>query len=109
MASARTQQRMAALVRQWDASGEPRRTFARRHGLTVSQFDYWKREVRRRALDRADEAPAGFAPVHVIDGIREGDDAGLEVVFRGGERLTIPAGTSPDVVHAVILALRAPC
>lgn len=66
-------------------------------------------EVRRRALDRADDAPAGFARVHVIDGAGEGGGTSIEVVFRGGERLTIPGGTSPDVVHAVILALRAAC
>lgn len=59
MVTNRTRQGMATLGRQWEASGEPRRTFARRRGLTVSQFDYWKRQVRR---DGAADAPIGLRP-----------------------------------------------
>jgi hypothetical protein len=45
-------------------SGEPRRAFARRHGLTVSQFDYWKTAGASGAT--ANHA-VGFAPVQVVD------------------------------------------
>jgi hypothetical protein len=45
MVAAQGRQPMATLVRQWETSDEPRRAFARRPGLTVSQFDYWKRQV----------------------------------------------------------------
>ena len=108
MVSTRAGQRMAALVRQWETSGEPRRAFARRHGLTVSQFDYWKRQVRRRDPEKSDE-PAGFARVHVIGGAGGQVEASIEVEFRGGERLRIHEGTSTDLVRAVVLALRASC
>lgn len=97
---------MATLVRQWEASGEPRRAFARRHGLTVSQFDYWKRQVRR---DGAADATIGFARVHVVDAPRNSAAGGIELVLGTGERLTIHEGTSMDLVRAVVLALRPPC
>jgi hypothetical protein len=107
----RTRQRRTALVRQWETSSEPRRAFARRHGLTVSQFDYWKRQVRRVEDPKADETeePGGFARVHVIGGAGGRAGAGVEVELRGGERLTIHEGTSTDLVRAVVLALRAAC
>ncbi len=44
---ARTRDRMLALVRRWETSGETRRAFAQRHGVTLSCFDFW----RRQALD----------------------------------------------------------
>ena len=111
MLTTSTRQRMAALVRQWEMSGEPRRVFARRHGLTVSQFDYWKRQVRREGEREANETvePAGFARVHVIGGASGRADACIDVELRGGEHLTIHEGTSPDLVRAVILALRSSC
>lgn len=111
MVTNRTRQRMTALVRQWETSDEPRRAFARRHGLTVSQFDYWKRQVRRAEDPQADETeePAGFARVHVIGGAGGRAGACIEVELRGGERLTIHEGTSPDLVRAVVMAVRSSC
>jgi hypothetical protein len=107
----RTRQGMAVLVGQWERSGEPRRAFARRHGLTVSQFDYWKRQVRRDEKTEANEAvePGGFARVHVIGGASGGAGACIEMELPGGEHLTIHEGTSPDLVRAVVLALRSSC
>lgn len=96
---------MAALVRQWEGSSEPRQAFARRHGMSVGCFDYWKRRLR--------EASAGapgvtFAPVHVIPDSAP-MTAAIELVLVSGERLTIPAGVSSAHVREVLAALRAPC
>jgi transposase-like protein len=98
---------MAALVREWETSGEPRRAFARRHGLTVSQFDYWKRQVR--GTTRANEA-VRFAPVQVVErGTERRDSTYLELVLPGGERLTVHEGASVDLVRTVVAALRSAC
>lgn len=97
---------MAALVRQWETSSEPRHAFAQRHGLSVSQLDYWRRQVRdAAAADRA----VGFARVHVVDPPRAHDGACIEVALAGGERVTIHADASADLVRAVVAALRASC
>lgn len=98
---------MATLVRQWETSGEPRRAFARRHGVTVSQFDYWKRQVRRAAT--ATEA-VRFAPVQVVErGPERRDGTCLELVLPGGERVIIHDGVSVDLVRTVVTALRSSC
>lgn len=105
MASDRTRRRMAALVRQWDASGETREVFARRHGLTLSRLDYWKRQVRRDApLDAA-----VFTPVHVLDDGDARTRNGLEVVLTTGERVVVCDGTSVDLLRMVLSALRSSC
>jgi hypothetical protein len=107
MATERTRQRMMALVRQWEASSDSRQVFARRHGLTVACFDYWKRRVRR--VPPA-EPRVRFAPVHVVaDDHLPPVTTTIEVVLVSGERLTIPAGTSSDHLRAVLAALRASC
>lgn len=72
--------RMSRLVRAWERSGESRRAFARRHGLTVSQFDYWKRRVRRAAV-----APAGLT----IEVLRR---AGVESLYTGATTASGHAG-----------------
>jgi hypothetical protein len=97
---------MATLVRQWERSGEPRREFAQRHGLTVTQFDYWKRQARRATT--ANHA-VGFAPVQVVDSSQGRKGAPIKVVLAGGERVTIHEGASVDLVRTVVAALRSSC
>jgi transposase-like protein len=94
---------MVALVRQWEQSTETRAAFARRHGLTLATFEYWKRRVRREAATAA----ATFAPVHVVaeNGI-DAESASIDVVLAGGERLTIRAGVSVDLLRTVLAMLR---
>lgn len=97
--------RMARLVRAWERSGEPRRAFARRHGLTVSQFDYWKRRVRRAT------APT-FVPVQVLpESLAPPASAGaaIELALPGGARLTIPDGVSAATLQTVLTAVRTAC
>jgi hypothetical protein len=95
---------MLELVRAWEASGESRRRFAARHGLTLWQLDYWKRQARTRPA-----APTvAFAAVHVRDAPAPRSGAGLELQLASGDRLFIPADASRDLVRAVVTALR-PC
>jgi transposase-like protein len=104
MATDGMRQRMTALVREWERSGEPRRAFAKRHGLTVSQFDYWKRRARRDG-----RTTIGFAPVEVVGPSEAADRGAVEVVLAGGERVTVRAGASTELVRAVLMAVRASC
>jgi hypothetical protein len=106
MASERMRRRMAALVRRWEASGEARDVFARRHGLTVSQWDYWKRQVRQA---RSDAAAISFTPVQVLADVARPAGDGVEVVLASGERIVVPAGASVDLLRTVLAALRASC
>ena len=103
---ARTRDRMLALVRRWETSGETRRAFAQRHGVTLSCFDYW----RRQALDARQEQPVGFAPVRVMSEEARPTAAGvLELVFASGERLVICEGASGELVQQIVAAVRASC
>jgi hypothetical protein len=97
---------MTALVRQWETSSDSRQVFARRHGLTVACFDYWKRRVRQAA---AEEPPVRFAPVHVLPDAAPRVAPTIEVVLVSGERLMIPTDVSSDQVRAVLAALRSSC
>lgn len=97
---------MQTLVRQWETSGEPRTAFARRHGLTVSQFDYWKRHVRQRP---AADSPPAFAAVRVLAADETVGGGTMEVLLASGERVIIRAEISTDLVRAVVSALRASC
>jgi hypothetical protein len=92
------------LVRAWGASGESRRRFATRHGLTLRQLDYWKRQARAWP-----PAPAmAFAPVRVVESASR-SGPGLELHLANGDRLSIPADAPPDLVRAVVTALRPSC
>lgn len=96
---------MLQLARAWEGSGESRRRFAARHGLTLWQLDYWKRQARATP-----PAPTvAFAPVHVVDATAPRPGAGLELQLACGDRLFIAADASPDLVRAVVTALRPSC
>jgi hypothetical protein len=96
--------KMTTLVRRWEQSTETRETFARRHGLTLASFEYWKRRVRREA----GAAPlTTFAPVRVVPDHGAPATPSLEVMLAGGEQLTIREGISVDLLRTVITTLRA--
>ena len=97
---------MAALVRAWETSGETREAFARRHGLTRWQLDYWKRQVRQAT---SDTATVSFAPVRVLADVPRPAGDGVEVVLGSGERIVVHAGASVDLLRTVLTALRASC
>jgi hypothetical protein len=77
--------------------------FADRHGVTLSCFDYWRRQVREACPDTSIE----FARVRVIADDVPPDAGVLEVVLAHGERVVIRAGASGDLVRQVVAALRA--
>jgi hypothetical protein len=95
---------MTALVRQWERSGETRQVFARRHGLTLARFDYWKRRLRREST--ASTVPT-FAPVRVVRDHATPAAATIEVVLDTGARITMREGVSVDLLRTVLAALRA--
>ena len=102
----RTRRRMQRLVQQWEASDETRKAFARRHGLTVSQLDYWKRHVPPRPS--TDVSPA-FAPVRVLADGEAAVGGTMELVLTSGERLIVRDGMSTELVRTVVSALRTSC
>jgi hypothetical protein len=53
------------------------------------------------------EPPATFLPVQVTSD--EPSEPVIEIVLRGGERLQVRAGASPDLVQAAVRAVRAAC
>lgn len=106
MARERMRRRMAALVRAWETSGETRDAFARRHGLTVWQLDYWRRRVRRAS---SEDAAVSFTPARVSADVADPADGGVEVVLASGERILVHGGTSVNLLRAVLSTLRASC
>jgi hypothetical protein len=97
---------MLALVREWETSGETRRAFVRRHGVTLSCFDYWRRQV----LDgRQEDRAVAFAPVRVVADDTATGAGVIEVVLASGERVVIREGASGDLVRTVVAALRTSC
>lgn len=107
MTKKRTAARMTRLVGRWRASGESGARFARRHRIPAWTFWYW---CRKLAADRSVESPgalpATFVPVRVAP---ESDAPVIEVLLSSGERLRVHAGAPPEVVRAVLTALRAAC
>ena len=104
MAQRFTAARMARLVARWRESDESGASFARRHGVRPWTFWYWSRKLS--AVRSAHPVPPAFVPVHVMPAVEPGR---IEVVLVSGDRLHVEAGTSADLVRAVVVALRPPC
>jgi hypothetical protein len=102
VASDRSRCKMVALVRRWEQSTETREAFARRHGLTLASFEYWKRRVRQETA----ASEVTFAPVQVMSSRGESGSSSIDVVLASGERLTIHEGVSMDLLRAVLATLR---
>lgn len=97
---------MLPLIQAWQASGEGRRVFAARHGISLPKFDDWVRQagLTRRRPTRA--AP-DFAAVTVVP---SGPEPGvLEIVSARGDRLIVRAEADIALVRTVLTAFWSKC
>lgn len=109
------ERRMRTLVARWRSSeGLGPAAFARRHGLSIAKFGYWRRRLQQpeptqaaapveASADRAEPA-VEFRPVHLFEA-----EARLEVVLATGDRFLVPETASAGLLAAVVAALRSRC
>lgn len=100
--------RMSALLERWRGSGRTLSAFARAQGITRDKLEYWRRRlgVRSRGTTKRRTAvnEIAFAPVAVVS--EPTAVAAVEVTLPGGVRLAINRGATPELLAAVIGALR---
>ena len=112
MARSEKRERMAALVKQWQVSGESGAAFCRRHGIKPQKLSYWKRvlakttAVRRRGRGGA---ARGLVPIHLLTGVGTVGGTALEIHLSGGEHIVFPQGGSLAVLRGVVELLRERC
>ena len=97
-------------------SGLSIREFCRRNGLKESQFYAWRRELWRREQEKAGNrkrkvpnnvtpAKASFALVNMDENSQELNEAGIELLLRGGRKLRIGKGVDAETLVNVVTAL----
>jgi hypothetical protein len=103
----RIRSEMRPLIAAWKKSGETRRTFASRHGISLPKFAYWARqEGPRRARPGRPPRP-GFAAVAVVP---PAETAGvLEIIWARGDRLVVRAGADQTLVRTALAILARRC
>jgi hypothetical protein len=102
-----TMARRAQLVAEWRVSGEPKATFARRHGVHPRTFWGWCREAAEPSTV-ADVA----VPVFVLVAVVDTEDAGaraLEIVLTSGDRVCLRGALTRDWLASAVAALRRAC
>jgi transposase-like protein len=104
----RTPAQMRRLVIRWRASGESGARFARRHQVSPWTFWYWCRKLAGESPSGAtrEPTPPAFVPVHVA--AADGHAPLVEIVFTGGERLSV-RGASAELVRTLLAVLRSAC
>ncbi len=108
MPEVRTRGEMLALVREWETSGETRRVFVERHGVSLARFDYWRQQLRRER--QGEPGQAAFAPVRVVADAGAATASGVvEIVLTTGDRVVIREGATGALLRTVMSVLRPPC
>lgn len=97
---------MIPLIEAWRASGESRRVFASRHGVSLPKFDYWARQLRPARPHAKRPAPA-FAAVEIVPPVVA--PGVVEVVLARGDRLVVRAEADLALVRTVLTTLCAKC
>jgi len=104
--------RMSTLLERWRESGRSLSAFARAQGVTRDKLEYWRRRlvVASRSTKRRSKAgkEVAFAAVELVPASVAAVPA-VEVTLPGGIRLAIDRGATPEVIAAVIGALRHAC
>ena len=84
---------------QWQQSGLSVQVFCARHGLNVSSFYSWRREIKRR------DAANTFLPVQVVRDEEPPPAATLEVVLSRGRAVRVSAGFDSATLRQLLAVL----
>jgi hypothetical protein len=100
--------RMTGLVSKWRSSGESAAGFARRHGISISRFQYWRDRVKaQHGAGQPTDAAVSFAPVTLVGTTSATPE--LEVVLPGGVTVRAGRDVRVELLRATIAALRERC
>ena len=79
------------VFRGWESSGETQKEYCLRVGVSLTQFRWWRSELKRRnnrLVESGRAMETGFVRVHVQDPSRPKANAGMvEVVLKSGIRI----------------------
>ena len=92
------------IVRGAGQSGMSVREYCLRHGLKESQFHWWQRTLKDRALESPDVGvEASFALVSKDSGASQGSTAaGIELLLSNGRLLRIARGVDEQTLRMVL-------
>ena len=102
--------RMSGLVERWRGSGRALSAFARAQGVTRGKLEYWRRRLQvssRGGGNTRARREVAFAPVELVSASVA--VVPVEVTLPDGVRLAIASGATPELLAAVMGALRRGC
>jgi hypothetical protein len=95
-------------VRSCESSGLPISGYCRRHGIALSQYHWWKRELKRRDSERG-VPRSGFAEVQMVS-VAAALSPLLEVIVANGRRIGVHPGFDASTLAAMVQVLEGlPC
>jgi hypothetical protein len=91
-----------------ESSGLSIAGYCRRHGVAVSQYHWWKRELKRRDSERG-VTPSVFAEVQMVS-VAAAVSPLLEVIVANGRRIGVHPGFDASTLAAMVQVLEGmPC
>jgi len=98
-----------AIIADWRASGLPRATYARQHGLCEPTLRMWTRRLKDELNDSLlSTAPPGIDPSFIelaLPSLLAAAPASIEVTLAGAT-VRVPAGVDAETLARVFAALR---
>jgi transposase len=109
MQKPRTREERMAIIADWRASGLPRATYARQHGLNEATLRMWSRRLKEELNDSLlGPASPRVEPSFIelaLPSLLAAAPASIEVTLAGAT-VRVPAGADADTLARVFAALR---
>jgi hypothetical protein len=87
------------LMKQWERSGQTQQAFCSERGLTLTTFQWWRRQLRPHKVKSA--PAASFLPIPVTEPIGGSAQALIEVELGSGTRLRFSGDAALRAVAAL--------
>jgi len=101
----RTPEQWAALVKEWEASGQSQRAFCAERGIGQSTLRYWRRRLQGETPSDAEISGARLVPVRVrAQGPSQGG-SDLRLVLGNGLRIEVAPGFDAATLQRVVATL----
>ena len=92
----RSKEEMISYIKEWQASGESKKSFCDRHGIASSVFHYWY----NKSKNKNGKTRSGF--VEVKPSLTDSSLVSIEIIFPSGAKIVLSQETDTSFIRSLV-------
>jgi hypothetical protein len=92
----RSTEEMMCYIKEWEGSGESKKSFCTRRGISPSILHYWYSKLQDGGMDNE----KGF--VEVTPTLKSSSNDPIQIIFPSGAKIILSQGIDPSIIRSIV-------